>query len=74
MFIFVILTVMNLAALWSPAGEGLTSSFSYVRSFLVFCHFRIWCPGAGVVLDCLDSCSLHSFLLLLIWSNDPTFD
>ena len=21
----------------------------------VFCHFHIWCPGSGVVLDCIDS-------------------
>ena len=23
--------------------------------FLVFCHFPIWCPRSGVVLDCIDS-------------------
>ena len=23
--------------------------------FLGFCHFPIWCPGSGVVLDCIDS-------------------
>ena len=22
---------------------------------VVFCHFPIWCPGSGVVLDCIDS-------------------
>ena len=23
--------------------------------FLCFCHFPMWCPGSGVVLDCIDS-------------------
>ena len=31
--------------------------------FLCFCHFPIWCSGSGVVLDCIDSWSLPSFLL-----------
>ena len=22
--------------------------------FLCFCHFPIWCPGLGVILDCVD--------------------
>ena len=26
--------------------------------FLCFCHFPMWCPGSGVVLDCIDSWSL----------------
>ena len=30
--------------------------------FLCFCHFPIWCPGLGVVFDCIDSWSLPSFL------------
>ena len=21
----------------------------------MFCHFPMWCPGSGVVLDCIDS-------------------
>ena len=41
--------------LWSPAGEGLTSWLSCLDVFLVFCHFPIWCPASGVVLDCIDS-------------------
>ena len=24
-------------------------------AFLCFCHFPIWCPGSGVVFDCMDS-------------------
>ena len=23
--------------------------------FLCFCHLPIWCPGSGVVFDCMDS-------------------
>ena len=23
--------------------------------YLYFCHFRMWYPGSGVVLDCVDS-------------------
>ena len=23
----------------------------------VFCHFPMWCPGSGVVLDCIESLS-----------------
>ena len=32
---------------------------------LCFCHFPMWYPGSGVVLDCIDSCSLSLFLLVL---------
>ena len=35
----VVLSCLFLAALWSPAGKGLTSWLSCVLSFLVFCHF-----------------------------------
>ena len=31
-----------------------------------FCYYPIWYPGTGVVLDCIDSWSLLSFLLLLL--------
>ena len=59
-FDFVILFCLFLAALWSPAGKGLTSWLSYVWCFLAFCHFPIRCPGSGVVLDRIDSWSLLS--------------
>ena len=38
-----------IAALWSPAGKGLTS-------WLLFVMFNcvLWYPGSGVVLDCID--------------------
>ena len=35
--------------------KRLTSWFSCVLCFLCFCHFPKWCPGSGVVLDCIDS-------------------
>ena len=48
-------------------------------------YFLIWYPGSGVVLDCIDSWSLPSFLLLnctyayhymypLFWSSDRVID
>ena len=30
---------------------------------LCFCRFPMWCPGSGVVLDCIDSGSLPPYLL-----------
>ena len=43
-----------ICALWSPAGKGLTSWFSFVLSAmsLLFSH---WYPWSGVVIDCIDS-------------------
>ena len=49
-------------ALWSPAGKGLTSWLSFVVS-TVSLSLSHWYPGSGVVLDCIDSCSLHPYLL-----------
>ena len=51
-----------ICALWSPAGKELTSWLSFVVSTvsLPLCH---WYSGSGVVLDCIDSCSLHPYLL-----------
>ena len=51
-----------ICAFWSPAGKGLTSWLSFVVSNCN-CHFPIWYPGSGVVLDCIDSWSLHTYLL-----------
>ena len=45
-------------ALWSPAGEGLTSWLSFVMSKCEVVTFPLvsWpIPGSGVVLDCIDS-------------------
>ena len=69
-YLSVILSCLFLAALWPPSGKGLTSWLSCMWCFLVFCHFPIWCPGSGVVFDCIDSLSLPSSLLLAnIWQT-----
>ena len=54
-----------ICALWSPAGKGLTSWLSFVMS-TVSLSLSHWYPGSGVVLDCIDSWSLHPYLLSLI--------
>ena len=43
-----------ICALGSPAGKGLTSWLSFVVSTTSLSLFH-WCPGSGVVLDCIDS-------------------
>ena len=53
--LFVMLSYLFNAALRSPAGKGLTPSLSCAWCFVVFCHFPMWCPGSGEVLDCIDS-------------------
>ena len=52
--VFVLLSRHFIAALWSPEGKGLTSWLLFVM-FTCFCHFPMWYPGPGVVLDCVDS-------------------
>ena len=69
MFLFCLVFAMFCArlficALWSPAGKGLTSWLSFVVSS-VSLSLSHWYPGSGVVLDCIDSCSLHHYLLSL---------
>ena len=53
-FVFVLFSCLFIAALWSPAGKGLTLALA-LDVLLCFCHFPMWCPGSGVVLDCIDS-------------------
>ena len=48
-------------ALWSPARKGLTSWLSFVMSNSEVVTFP-WYPWSGVVLDCIDSWYLPSFL------------
>ena len=55
-------TPLFICALWSPAGKGLTSWLSFVVS-AVSLSLSHWYPGSGVVLDCIDSWSLHPYLL-----------
>ena len=35
--------------------KGLTSWLPCVWRFVAFCHFPVWCPWLGGVLDCIDS-------------------
>ena len=68
MFLFCLVFAMFCArlficAFWSPAGKGLTSWLSFVVSS-VSLSLSHWYPGSGVVLDCIDSGSLHHYLLL----------
>ena len=51
-----------ICALWSPAGKGLTSWLSFVVS-TVSLSLSHWYPESGVVLDCIDSWSMHPYLL-----------
>ena len=61
-----------ICALWSPAGKGLTSWLSFVVS-AVSLSLSHWYPGSGVVLDCIDSWSLHPYLLCC-WLFLPLWD
>ena len=59
MFLFCLVFAMFCARLftcasWSPAGKGLISWLSFVVSS-VSLSLSHWCPGSGVVLDCIDS-------------------
>ena len=60
---FVMLLCLVYAALLSPAGEGLIFWLLWLLCLFCFCHFPTWCPGSGVVLDCIDSLSLPPFLI-----------
>ena len=43
-------------------GKGWPLGSLVCDVFLCFCHFPMWCPGSGVVLDCIDSRSFAFFL------------
>ena len=50
--VFVMLSRLFIAALWSPAGNGLTSWLSLLMFYCVF----VTSPcGPGVVLGCINS-------------------
>ena len=67
-FMSVMLSCLLFAALWSPDGKGMTSWLSPEYDvFLCFCHFPMWRPGSGVVLDCL---SLPFFLTFITKRSD----
>ena len=52
--VFVMLSRLFIAILWSPEGKGLTSWLLFVMFIVIFCFFPIWYPGTGVALDCID--------------------
>ena len=52
-----------ICALSSPAGKGWPLG-SHLWCIIVSLSLSHWYPGAGVVLDCIDSWSLHPYLLL----------
>ena len=52
-----------ICAFWSPAGKWLTSWLSFVVSAMSLSLSHHWYPGSGVVLNCIDSLSLHPYLL-----------
>ena len=58
-FCYLLLSVLLLSFLFlQPCGHLLGKGWrlgSLVCDvFLCFCHFPTWCPGSGVVLDCID--------------------
>ena len=54
LLVFVMLSCLFIAALWSHAGKGLTSWLLLVM-FIVFLYFPMWYLWSGVVLDCVVS-------------------
>ena len=54
-FMFVMLSCLFIAALCSPVGKGQASWLGCTLCSIVLCDFPMWCPGSGVVLDCMDS-------------------
>ena len=44
-------------------GKGLSLGSHVCDVFLCFCDLTMWCPRLGVVVDCIDSLSLPSYLL-----------
>ena len=67
---FVVLSCLYVAALWSPAEEevgvgGWPLGSLVCAVSLRFCHFpMMWCPGSGEVLDCFGFTDLR---LLTLW-------
>ena len=56
------LSRLFIAALWSPEGKGLVP-WLFCVMFIMILFLSHWSPGTGVVLVCIDSRSLLSFLL-----------
>ena len=64
--VFVMLSRMFIAALWSPAGKGLTSWLLFVMFNCVFCTFPCGIRS-GLVLDCINP----DLRRLLTFINEP---
>ena len=65
MFLFCLVFAMSLCAsvymcFVVTCWEGLTSWLSFVVSYCEFVTFPLY-PGSGVVLNCIDSRSLHPY-------------
>ena len=54
-FVFVILPCLFMQPCGHLMGKNWSNGPLVCNVILVFCHFPIWCPGSGVVLDCIDS-------------------
>ena len=52
--VFLIHSCLFIAALWSPAGKGLTS-WPLLVTFIVFYYFPMLYPESGVILGCIVS-------------------
>ena len=52
---FLAIFCVFIAALRSPAGKDWPLGSLVCEVLLCFCQFLMWCPGSGVVLDCIDS-------------------
>ena len=53
--VFLMLSHLFIAYLWSSAGKELTSCSLLVMFILYFCYFPMGYPGPCVVLDCIVS-------------------
>ena len=65
--VFFMLLRQFFAALWLPAGKGLTSCLLLVMFYCVFCYFSMWYPESGVVLDCVSFPDLCLFSYIATW-------
>ena len=52
--VFVMLSCLVIATLWSPEGKGLTSWLLFVMFNVILLLSHLY-PGTGVVLDCINS-------------------
>ena len=54
-FVSVMLSCMSLQPCGHLLGKGWSLSSLVCDVFLCYSHFPMWCPGSGLVLDCIDS-------------------